>query len=165
MIALLEGKGMSVSMRLGRRSATRRPYPVAVGAEHWLTRVLPLDKPREGGGLFGPCARADCITDEGSSQTRSGRSVHDLLLDEIRAARERIGGVGTDSPLVRLDVDDVPAEIYLKLENLQPIGSFKLRGGWNLLQLTDRRDLRKGVWTANAGNMAQGVAWFDTLGR
>ncbi|MDH4208745.1 MAG: pyridoxal-phosphate dependent enzyme, partial [Anaerolineae bacterium] len=77
-----------------------------------------------------------------------------------RAARKRIRGVGTDSPLVRLNVEDAPAEIYLKLENLQPTSSFKLRGAGNILRLTDREKLADGVWTASAGNMAQGVAWY-----
>lgn len=86
-------------------------------------------------------------------------AVEPIPLKEILAARETIGGVGTDSPLVRLNVDDAPAEIYLKLENLQPIGSFKLRGAGNVLKLADPRDLEGGVWTASAGNMAQGVAW------
>ena len=54
-------------------------------------------------------------------------------LAEIRAARERLAGVATRTPLVRLNVDDAPAEIYLKLENLQPIGSFKLRGAGNAM--------------------------------
>ena len=88
------------------------------------------------------------------------KAVDPIPLEEIRAARARIAGVGTDSPLVRLNVDDAPAEIYLKLENLQPIGSFKLRGAGNILKLTDRKALEDGVWTASAGNMAQGVAWF-----
>jgi len=83
-----------------------------------------------------------------------------IPLEEIVAARGRIGAIGTNSPLVRLNVDDAPAEIYLKLENLQPIGSFKLRGAGNILKLTDRKKLEDGVWTASAGNMAQGVAWF-----
>lgn len=83
-----------------------------------------------------------------------------IPLMEIHAARARIRGVGTDSPLVRLNVEDAPAEIYLKLENLQPIGSFKLRGAGNILKLTDREKLEDGVWTASAGNMAQGVAWY-----
>jgi threonine dehydratase len=83
-----------------------------------------------------------------------------ISLQEICAARQRLGGVGTDSPMVRLNVDDAPAEIYLKLENLQPIGSFKLRGAGNILRLTDKKKLEDGVWTASAGNMAQGVAWF-----
>jgi threonine dehydratase len=83
-----------------------------------------------------------------------------IPLEAIVAARERMGAVGANSPLVRLNVDDAPAEIYLKLENLQPIGSFKLRGAGNILKLTDRRKLEDGVWTASAGNMAQGVAWY-----
>ncbi len=48
-------------------------------------------------------------------------------LAEIRAARERVAGIARRTPLVRLNVEDAPAEIHLKLENLQPIGSFKLR--------------------------------------
>ncbi|HUV73437.1 MAG TPA: pyridoxal-phosphate dependent enzyme [Anaerolineae bacterium] len=87
------------------------------------------------------------------------RELEPIPLEEIRAARERIAGVGTDSPLVRLNVEHAPAEIYLKLENLQPIGSFKLRGAGNIMKLADRMQLEKGVWTASAGNMAQGVAW------
>jgi threonine dehydratase len=83
-----------------------------------------------------------------------------IPLEEIRAAHERVAGVAIHSPLLRLNVDDAPAEIFLKLENLQPIGSFKLRGAGNALQLADRRQLEKGVWTASAGNMAQGVAWY-----
>ena len=88
------------------------------------------------------------------------KAVEPIPLEVIRAARERIAGVGTDSPLVRLNVHDAPAEIHLKLENLQPIASFKLRGAGNFLKLTDREKLEDGVWTASAGNMAQGVAWF-----
>jgi threonine dehydratase len=60
---------------------------------------------------------------------------------------------------VRLNVEDAPAEIWLKLENLQPIGSFKLRGAGNAMSLAPREALAKGVYTASAGNMAQGVAW------
>ncbi len=88
------------------------------------------------------------------------RPLEPIPLEELRAARERLRGVGTDSPLVRLNVDDAPAEIYLKLENLQPIGSHKLRGAGNILKVTDPKLLEKGVWTASAGNMAQGLAWF-----
>jgi threonine dehydratase len=83
-----------------------------------------------------------------------------IPLEEIRAARERVAGVAIHSPLLRLNVDDAPAEIFLKLENLQPIGSFKLRGAGNVLQLAESNQLDKGVWTASAGNMAQGVAWY-----
>lgn len=61
--------------------------------------------------------------------------------------------------MVRLNIDDAPAEIWLKLEILQPIGSFKLRGAGNAMLLADREELQRGVWTTSAGNMAQGVAW------
>jgi threonine dehydratase len=79
-------------------------------------------------------------------------------LDEIRAAQVRIGREVVRTPLVRLGVDG-PAEIYLKLENLQPIGSFKLRGAANAMAQADDAQLARGVFTASAGNMAQGVAW------
>jgi threonine dehydratase len=80
-------------------------------------------------------------------------------LDEVRAARERIRGVAVRTPLLRLPLEGCPCEIWLKLENLQPIGSFKLRGAANALRLAGRERLAKGVYTASAGNMAQGVAW------
>ena len=58
-----------------------------------------------------------------------------------------------------MNVEDAPAEIWLKLENLQPIGSFKLRGAGNAMALLPRERLAQGVYTASAGNMAQGVGW------
>jgi threonine dehydratase len=58
-----------------------------------------------------------------------------------------------------LNVDDAPADIYLKLENLQPINSFKIRGASNAIAVAPAEKLAKGVYTASAGNMAQGVAW------
>jgi len=79
-------------------------------------------------------------------------------LDDIRAAHARIGRDVLRTPLVRLGVDG-PAEIYLKLENLQPIGSFKLRGATNAMAQATSEQLARGVFTASAGNMAQGVAW------
>ena len=82
-----------------------------------------------------------------------------ILLADIEAARERLVGVALRTPLIRLNVEDAPAEIYLKLENLQPIGSFKLRGAGNAMALAAPGQLRHGVVTASAGNMAQGVAW------
>src|SRR3954451_13547508 len=83
-----------------------------------------------------------------------------IPLEQIYAARERIAGAAIRTPLVRLNVDDAPAEIYLKLENLQPIGSFKLRGAANAIGQLSPEELRRGVLTASAGNMAQGVAWM-----
>jgi threonine dehydratase len=82
-----------------------------------------------------------------------------IPLAEIRAARERIAGAAIRTPLVRLNVDDAPADIYLKLECLQPIGSFKIRGASNRMAVATKAELARGVWTASAGNMAQGVAW------
>lgn len=80
-------------------------------------------------------------------------------LAEIRQARERIAGFAIRTPLVRLNVADAPAEIWLKLENLQPIGSFKIRGAANAITAMAPSRLARGVHTASAGNMAQGVAW------
>ena len=81
-----------------------------------------------------------------------------IPLADIRAAQGRIAGAAIRTPLVRLNAD-APAEIWLKLENLQPIGSFKIRGASNRMALSSKAELAKGVWTASAGNMAQGVAW------
>jgi threonine dehydratase len=81
---------------------------------------------------------------------------------EILRAREVLAGVAVRTPLVRLDVD-ADAEIWLKLELLQPIRSFKIRGAGNaVLQATDE-ELAGGVLTASAGNMAQGVAFAARL--
>ena len=79
-------------------------------------------------------------------------------LADIQTARARITGTAVRTPLVRLHVDG-PAEIYLKLETLQPIGSFKLRGALNAMRRLPPDLLRHGVYTTSAGNMAQGLAW------
>ena len=78
---------------------------------------------------------------------------------EIRKARAAIEGAAVRTPLLRLNAPEADAEIYLKLENLQPIGSFKIRGATNAIRQTSPDELRAGVVTASAGNMAQGVAW------
>jgi threonine dehydratase len=82
-----------------------------------------------------------------------------VTLDAIEEARRRIAGLALRTPLVRLNCPDAPAEVYLKLENLQPIGSFKVRGAANAMARLPDEQLRRGVLTASAGNMAQGVAW------
>lgn len=87
-------------------------------------------------------------------------TVESIPLDAIREAQARLAGQVLRTPLVRLNVDDAPAEIYLKLENLQPIGSFKLRGAGNAILQAPPDEIAEGVWTASAGNMAQGVAWW-----
>ena len=78
---------------------------------------------------------------------------------EIRKAQAAIEGAAVRTPLLRLNAPEAEAEIYLKLENLQPIGSFKIRGATNAIRQTSPDELRAGVVTASAGNMAQGVAW------
>ena len=80
-------------------------------------------------------------------------------LDHVRAAHERIKDAVVRTPLIRYDGEPGGPEIYLKLENLQPIGSFKLRGALNCMRAVPRHQLADGVYTASAGNMAQGVAW------
>jgi threonine dehydratase len=79
-----------------------------------------------------------------------------ISLDEIRRARERIGNDVLRTPLVPLGTDE---RIRLKLECLQPIGCFKLRGALSAVRAASSAELESGVVTASAGNMAQGVAW------
>jgi threonine dehydratase len=86
-------------------------------------------------------------------------SYEPIPLEEIKAARERISTDIVRSPLVRLNVEDTPTEIYLKLENLQPIRSFKIRAASNAIRTMDKKLLENGVWAASSGNWAQGLAW------
>jgi threonine dehydratase len=79
-----------------------------------------------------------------------------IPLEEIRRARERIGDDVIRTPLVPLGPD---GRIWLKLECLQPVGSFKLRGALSAVRAASAEELADGVVTASAGNMAQGVAW------
>src|SRR5665811_1000302 len=106
---------------------------------------------------------------EAGSSGDVGATVPGLpTLADIVAARSSIigppgGATAIRTPLVRLDATcprgDGP-EIYLKLENLQPIGSFKIRGAAAVMAATPPEELARGVVTASAGNMAQGVAWL-----
>ena len=89
-----------------------------------------------------------------------------LRLEEFRAAAENIRGRAVRTPLVRLNVDPETVngvEIFLKVETLQPVGSFKIRGALHACLSADPKLLQQGVWTASAGNMAQGVAWAARL--
>lgn len=83
----------------------------------------------------------------------------EITIDDIRAAAERIRGVVVQTPLVRLSSDPADPDIYLKLENLQPINAFKLRGAMNAVALLSQEQRSKGVWTISAGNAGQGVAY------
>src|SRR5262249_53013233 len=80
-------------------------------------------------------------------------------LADVEEARRHVAASALRTPLVRLNAPDAPADIRLKLENLQPIGSFKIRGAANALAHVPPDRLRRGVLTASAGNMAQGVAY------
>ena len=86
------------------------------------------------------------------------KPIRPVTISAIRAARSRIAGTAMRSPLLRLDSGDAPTELWLKLECLQPIGSFKVRGAANAMAVADAALLEEGVYTGSAGNMAQGVA-------
>jgi threonine dehydratase len=81
-----------------------------------------------------------------------------IPLDAIRQARARIKDTAVRTPLIRLPYDG-PREIWLKLETLQPVGSFKIRGARNAIGALDPDTLKKGIYTASAGNMALGLAY------
>jgi threonine dehydratase len=82
-----------------------------------------------------------------------------IPLSAIRDAANAIYGPAIRTPLVRLDTPGQPLpSLYLKCELLQPIGSFKIRGAYNVVRQLSPADLRDGVWTVSAGNAAQGVA-------
>lgn len=82
------------------------------------------------------------------------RNIPPGMIDDARA---HVYEAAIRTPLVRLNYDGT-AEIYLKLECLQPIGSFKIRGAYNAVRLLPEEQRRRGVWTVSAGNAAQGVA-------
>jgi threonine dehydratase len=88
-------------------------------------------------------------------QTREPDSI---TLADVEAARERLAGVVPRTPMIRLETDG-GAELLLKLECLQPVRSFKVRGAYNALSILPDAELVHGVYTASAGNMAQGLAW------
>jgi threonine dehydratase len=85
-----------------------------------------------------------------------------IPLTEIERARETIAGLAVRTPLLRLDAD-CGASVYVKLETLQPVNSFKIRGAGNAVMQASDADLANGVVTASAGNMAQGVAYAARL--
>lgn len=87
-------------------------------------------------------------------------AVEAATMDEIRAAESRIAGLALRTPLVRLNDPDTPADIYLKLENLQPVGAFKIRSIGNILKSTRVEKLRGGVYTASSGNSGYALAWL-----
>src|SRR5947199_3711737 len=85
--------------------------------------------------------------------------VRPIELSEIRAARERIAKTIVRTPLIRLEHGSQFPGIWLKLENLQPINAYKLRGAANAVALLTAEERERGVWTISAGNAGQGVAY------
>ena len=85
--------------------------------------------------------------------------VRPIALSEIRDARKRIAGTIVRTPLVRLELGSGFPDIRLKLENLQPINAYKLRGAANAVALLSDAERQRGVWTISAGNAGQGVAY------
>src|SRR5437870_923701 len=89
-----------------------------------------------------------------------------IPLAAVRDAAKAVYAAAIRTPLVRLDLSDLAAtgaaaipELYLKLEVLQPIGSFKIRGAYNVVRQLSADEVKDGVWTVSAGNAAQGVAY------
>jgi threonine dehydratase len=85
--------------------------------------------------------------------------IRPIQLSEIEQARERIAKTIIRTPLVRLDLGSDFPDIRLKLENLQPINAYKLRGAANAVALLSESERKRGVWTISAGNAGQGVAY------
>lgn len=85
--------------------------------------------------------------------------VRAISLADIEAARKRIAGTILRTPLVKIDLGPAKPDIRLKLENLQPINAYKLRGAANAVALLSPEERKRGVWTVSAGNAGQGVAY------
>jgi threonine dehydratase len=85
--------------------------------------------------------------------------VRPIALSEIRDAQKRIAGTIVRTPLIRLDMGPGSPDVRLKLENLQPINAYKLRGAANAVAMLSDAERRRGVWTISAGNAGQGVAY------
>src|SRR5881394_3130256 len=90
---------------------------------------------------------------------RTLEPVRPIQLSEIRAARKRIAKTIVRSPLIRLELGPEFPDIRLKLENLQPINAYKLRGAANAVAMLSEEQRARGVWTISAGNAGQGVAY------
>src|SRR2546422_1847936 len=91
--------------------------------------------------------------------TSSLEPVRPITLGEIRDAQKRIAGTIVRTPLVRLELGPEFPEVRLKLENLQPINAYKLRGAANAVAMLSAAERGRGVWTISAGNAGQGVAY------
>jgi threonine dehydratase len=98
------------------------------------------------------------VVGRGAEPVKTSREPDSITLADVVEAHKRIGDAIPPTPLIRMEGAGA-SDLYLKLENLQPIRSFKLRGAENAMAQLSSRELSAGVYTASAGNMAQGVAW------
>ena len=168
----LDGPADAAGPPVGARAVGRAHDPAGRGGRlpryGSTVRLIPGHCDPTGAARTGS-SRCGATWSRTSGRSRPGAAATSGLrpptIDDIRAARDRLAGVTVRTPLVRLNADGAGAEIWLKLENLQPIGSFKLRGAANAMRLAGPRALRDGVYTASAGNMAQGVAWSARAAR
>jgi threonine dehydratase len=114
-------------------------------------------KPRTTGHreLRNNCSRHGCLY----SQPMILEPVRPIQLSDIKRARERIVKMIVRTPLIRLEIGPEFPDIRLKLENLQPINAYKLRGAANSVAALSDADRKRGVWTISAGNAGQGVAY------
>src|SRR5712692_5252094 len=85
--------------------------------------------------------------------------VRPIALADVREARKRIAGTILRTPVVRLELGPDDPDVRLKLENLQPINAYKLRGAANAVALLSESERARGVWTISAGNAGQGIAY------
>src|SRR4029077_13112229 len=106
-------------------------------------------------GMGSDCSRHSCLY----SEPMILEPVRAIQLSEIQEARKRIAPMIVRTPLIRLELGPDFPDIRLKLENLQPINAYKLRGAANAVALLSESERKHGVWTISAGNAGQGVAY------
>jgi threonine dehydratase len=106
-------------------------------------------------GMGSDCSRHGCLY----SEPMILEPVRVIQLSEIQEARKRIAPMIVRTPLIRLELGPDFPDIRLKLENLQPINAYKLRGAANAVALLSESERKHGVWTISAGNAGQGVAY------
>lgn len=87
------------------------------------------------------------------------KPIRPITIEDVRDARNRVAGTILRTPLVRLDLGSDGPDVRLKLENLQPTNSYKIRGAANAVARLSDTDLARGVWTISAGNAGQAVAY------
>src|SRR5205814_2116361 len=142
-------RGVGISRRSQQRSGRRRKCSTSSRSFVRQTRVGLAPGLRLRGG-------APLVTQSMKTAPLPARPIR---LDEIREARQRIAKTIVRTPLIRLELGPDFPDVRLKLENLQPINAYKLRGAANAVALLSDSERERGVWTISAGNAGQGVAY------